>query len=121
MAMQALKLAQSKGEFVFSEETRQELLTVLRRPKFDKYMDLQMRIDEANGILYKAKFVTIKKTGHEIICRDEADIKFLMVALEVNADCIVSGDMHLKELHPFRNIPILGASDFVTWITLKGS
>ena len=46
-------------------------------------------------------------------CRDKSDIKFLKLALQINANCIISGDIHLIELHPFRGIPILSPSEFL--------
>jgi uncharacterized protein len=45
--------------------------------------------------------------------RDISDNMFLELALSCHAACIISGDKHLLELHPFQNIPILNASDFL--------
>ena len=46
-------------------------------------------------------------------CRDPKDDKFLELAVSANASCIVSGDKDLLILHPFRNILILNAADFI--------
>jgi len=46
-------------------------------------------------------------------CRDPKDNKFLELAVTANASCIITGDDDLLVLHPFRNIPILNASDFL--------
>ena len=35
------------------------------------------------------------------------------VAITANASCIITGDKALLELQPFREIPILNASDFL--------
>jgi putative PIN family toxin of toxin-antitoxin system len=47
-------------------------------------------------------------------CRDPTDDKFLDVAINGQADYIVSGDADLLILNPFRHIPILNPADFVT-------
>ena len=59
--MQAMAAAQAKGKLVFTEETKKELLSVVQRAKFDKYVTLQERMKTANGILFKATLVTIEK------------------------------------------------------------
>ena len=46
-------------------------------------------------------------------CRDPKDNKFLELAVAANASCIITGDKDLLVLHPFRNIPILNAVDFI--------
>lgn len=45
--------------------------------------------------------------------KDPKDGMFLQLAVDSNAACIISGDPHLLELHPFRGIPILNATDFL--------
>jgi putative PIN family toxin of toxin-antitoxin system len=47
------------------------------------------------------------------ICRDPKDNMFLELAIAADASCIISGDNHLLELHPFRDIPILTAAEFI--------
>jgi len=46
-------------------------------------------------------------------CRDPDDNKFLALALDGHAECIVTGDPHLLELHPWRGIPILTPRAFL--------
>ncbi|MGN6530740.1 MAG: PIN domain-containing protein [Ginsengibacter sp.] len=41
------------------------------------------------------------------------DNKYLELAVHYKASCIITGDKDLLVLHPFRNIPILTASDFL--------
>jgi predicted nucleic acid-binding protein len=45
-------------------------------------------------------------------CRDPKDDKFLALALAAKADVLVSSDVNLLEMHPFREIPILRLADF---------
>jgi uncharacterized protein len=47
------------------------------------------------------------------ICRDPKDDKFLELAIDGNADYIVTGDADLLVLHPFRGIQILKPKDFL--------
>ncbi|MBX9781791.1 MAG: putative toxin-antitoxin system toxin component, PIN family [Chitinophagaceae bacterium] len=46
-------------------------------------------------------------------CRDPKDNKFLELAVAANATCIITGDIDLLVLNPFRNIAILNAAVFV--------
>ncbi len=38
----------------------------------------------------------------------------IIAAVEAHADCIISGDAHLKDLGEYQGIPILTPADFVT-------
>ena len=43
------------------------------------------------------------------------DNMFLGLAIAAQASCIITGDNNLLVLHPFRNIPILNAVDFLKY------
>jgi predicted nucleic acid-binding protein len=45
---------------------------------------------------------------------DPEDDTIIIAAVEGNADCIISGDAHLKNIGSYQNIPILSPVDFVT-------
>jgi predicted nucleic acid-binding protein len=45
-------------------------------------------------------------------CRDPKDNKFLELAISAKADVLVSSDVHLLEMHPFRGVKILQLVDF---------
>jgi len=47
-------------------------------------------------------------------CRDRKDNIILELAAACGAACIVTGDADLKIMHPFRSIPILSGSEFLT-------
>lgn len=49
-------------------------------------------------------------------CRDPKDDKFLELAVNGNAEYIVTGDNDLLVLHPFRKTQILSAKDFIVTI-----
>jgi len=67
------------------------------------------------GILIDFKLLAFFSETLEAItdCRDPEDNKFLELAVSANASCIITGDKDLLILHPFRNIPILNAVDFI--------
>lgn len=47
------------------------------------------------------------------VCRDPKDNKYLDLANHYNASCIITGYKDLLILHPFKNISILAAADFL--------
>lgn len=108
----AIKKAVREGKVAFSTETLDEFKEVIFRKKFDKYFD---SIDERTELLNEIKDCLKQFSPKETItaCRDPKDNKFLELAVEANATCIITGDNDLLELHPFRNIPIVNAVDFL--------
>ena len=46
-------------------------------------------------------------------CRDPKDDKFLELALDGQADLLVTGDEDLLALHPWRGIPILSPANYL--------
>ncbi len=107
----ALKKARETGKLIVSPEIIAEYLEVFSRPKFDKYISPEIRLLFIDNIISEAE---LKRPTEEInICRDPKDNKFLELALSSNTRCIVSGDKDLLVLHPFKNIPIISAADFL--------
>lgn len=108
----ALEKAITLGKIAIAPNTLDELLDVIFRKKLDKYfVDNNERlvivnILEANSVLFSPE-ISIDD------CRDKKDNKFLELAIIVKASCIITGDTDLLVLHPFRNIPILNAVDFI--------
>jgi putative PIN family toxin of toxin-antitoxin system len=103
--------AREIGIPVYSDTTFKEFSETLIRPKFDKYISMERRIKaisafENSGLLVKV-FTKID------ICRDPKDNKFLELAVDAAAECIITGDKDLLVLNPFENIQILTASDFL--------
>ncbi len=49
-------------------------------------------------------------------CRDPKDDRFLELAVDGNATCIVSGDSDLLVLNPFRGVRILTPQEFIAVI-----
>lgn len=114
--MQVVNIALQKGILVFSAETKSEIASVIQRDKFTKYRSLADRLNAVETIFSKCMQLDTKTTDL-IMCRDFSDVKFLRLAFEAKADCLISGDADLKVLNPFRGIPILSITEFSSFIT----
>jgi putative PIN family toxin of toxin-antitoxin system len=107
---QALFKAQ-KGRVLASEATNLESLEVLKRSRFDRYIEVGIRNALAAEYLNACELIPIPFPIHA--CRDPRDDKFLEVAVYGRADVIVSGDADLLALHPFRGVAILTPAEFL--------
>ena len=92
---------------IFSPATRDELLGVGSREKFDRYVAPEARERAISILLREAEIVSPKRAFR--LCRDPRDDKFLDAAYAGKADFLVSGDHDLTVLHEFEGIPILTA------------
>ena len=81
------------------------------RPKFDSYVASDKRLAIIEDLKDIIKIVPV--TAHIEACRDPKDNKYLELAVSASAACIITGDKDLLILHPFQNIPILTAADFL--------
>jgi uncharacterized protein len=80
-----------------------ELFEVLDRPKFDRYVNPEQRLDFAHAYLHRAE--TVQPTTTLTACRDPDDKRLLELALNGHADLLVTGDDDLLALagsSPFR-------------------
>lgn len=111
VSRQAFDRARALGTLLISADTLAELDAVLRREKFNKYLDEADRLQFLAGLVREAETVAI--TDEITDCRDPKDNKFLELAASGEADCIISGDDDLKVLHPFRGILILSPREFL--------
>jgi putative PIN family toxin of toxin-antitoxin system len=107
----ALRQAQRNGVLLLSRETESELADVIARPKFDRYLNDSLRTEFFSILRHGAERVEI--TDRIQACRDPKDDKFLEVAVNGRADCLVSGDEDLLTLHPFRGVAIITPASFV--------
>jgi putative PIN family toxin of toxin-antitoxin system len=97
--------AREIGITVYSDTTLKEFSETLNRPKFDKYISTENRHQAINA--YKRAGQIVNCVSHIDICRDTKDNKFLELAIDAGAACIITGDKDLLVLHPFNQIPIL--------------
>ena len=106
-----LRQAQAHGKVLATIETLEELEEVLYRPKFDRYMDDEDRIDFLKEFMERIEQITITESVTE--CRDPKDDKFLEVAVSGKATHIVTGDADLLVMNPFRGIAIVRPQKFL--------
>jgi uncharacterized protein len=107
---QLFKRAIFNHDVFASNETIAELTEVLARPKFDAWRSTNQRV--AWGLFYQSIVLIADSIVKIDDCRDAKDNKFLELAVSVNADIIISSDIHLLELNPYKNIEILKLKDF---------
>ena len=108
---QAVRKAVTEDLMLMSEDSLYELADVLSRKKFDRYLSVEDREEFIRLVLRVAEMVPIVRVVHA--CRDEADNRILEVAVNGDAELIVSGDSDLLRLHPFRGIPVLKPGEYV--------
>ena len=87
-----------------------ELSDVLSRPKFDRYISANDRLEFLAKTIRDAESVDVDLTLTD--CRDPKDNKFLELAVSGSATHLVTGDADLLTLNPFRGIAIVTPSDF---------
>lgn len=94
---------------IISPDTIEEFREVARRPKFQfpptKIATFTERILEVSELV-------IPERHFDAIADDPDDNLFLDVAVAGQADYIISGDRHLKELKRFKDIRILSTRNF---------
>jgi uncharacterized protein len=109
---QALDKAQNLGIILLSDAVLSELIEVLTRPKFDRYVSKQTREQLTDDLAQTALFIRPNEQITE--CRDTEDNKYLELAVEGSAQCIITGDQDLLVLNPFREIVIITPQEFLT-------
>ena len=116
-SMNAFILAKLRGTILISNDVLSELINVLSRSKFDRYITSEIREDFLAGLMLEAEIVPI--TEKITACRDPKDNKFLELAMSGYADYLLTGDQDLLVLHPFRNLQIITVSNFLNYFDNK--
>ncbi len=102
---------ENNGFFVFSPETFSELVEVINREKFDKYIsrhtrEIFLQKMFSNSLIYEI----YQKVD---LCRDSKDNKFLDVAISSYANCLITGDDDLLSLEYIGNTSIITPREFI--------
>lgn len=93
---QAVRKALHTGIILVSMETLSELADVLARPKFDPYVSIT---DRQQFLLTLGRVAERVTTTRKVqACRDPKDDKFLELAVNGQADILVTGDSNLLVL-----------------------
>jgi uncharacterized protein len=108
---QAVRKAVDSGQLLVSEATMLELMEVLGRPKFDRYVSIEDRRSFFQLLIRIAELVPINYVVHA--CRDQKDDKFLELAVNGQAKTVITGDADLLALDPFQGIAILTPSEYL--------
>ena len=101
----AVSKAIDTGTLLVSESTLVEMADVLARPKFERYVTVADRQQFLRLLGRVAELVPVVYRVQA--CRDQNDDKFLELAINGEADLIMTGDEDLLALDPFRGTPIV--------------
>jgi putative PIN family toxin of toxin-antitoxin system len=107
----AFRYALKYSEVLLSLELLEELSDVLGREKFDRFVTSEERDEFLETLVERAILVEITERVQE--CRDPKDDKILELALNGQAEYIISGDKDLLVLNPFRDVKIIAAEEFL--------
>ena len=93
---------------------------VLYRPHLlDTYSFGENDIKDLRQLLEEEAESTPHALNLQVIKEDPEDDSILIAAVEGGADCIISGDAHLKDLGNYQGIPILTPANFVTQYNIR--
>ncbi|MYC31643.1 MAG: putative toxin-antitoxin system toxin component, PIN family [Chloroflexi bacterium] len=107
----ALMLALRLGVVLMSQDLADELADVLARPRFIRYSSLQARKTLLDNLMQQTEWMEVTQQIHA--CRDPDDDKILELAVNGEADYIVTGDDDLLVMKPFRRIDIVTPAEFL--------
>lgn len=103
------------GDLCASVSTLAELEEVIRRDKFDRYLDLNVHLEFVAMYRGRVKMFQVSLEDEAALdppCRDPRDNKFLALAVVSNADVLVSSDDDLLTLNPYGNISVLTPNEY---------
>ncbi len=99
-----------KCTLLFSKELLEEFIAVAKRPKINKYIsenELQELLEVVDQF---AEFINV--TSSVTICRDPKDNFLLSLAIDGNADYLLTGDKDLLVLKKVENTKIVTITEF---------
>lgn len=104
-------LFQKKIELAFSDELIAEFLDVVHRPKLRKYFSESDIQSVLNFFREYGQLVPVHSSLN--ICRDENDNFLINLAVDAEADYLISGDEDLLILEKVWKTKIVSYSDFI--------
>ncbi|WP_199288893.1 putative toxin-antitoxin system toxin component, PIN family [Pseudanabaena sp. FACHB-1998] len=110
-----LNWGEDNGIILYSTATLTEVLSVLGRSKFSKYIDR----DDIDGLSIRIKTVwlCVEILNQVQLCRDPKDDKFIDLALNGEASYLITGDSDLLVLNPIQNTSVINPRTFWDEIT----
>lgn len=100
-----------QGILVFSQELLDEFIEVARRPKFRRFFSDSDIEEILETIEEYADFVKVQTPVN--VCREPKDNFLLSLAVDGNADILLTGDKDLLDLTKFGETIISTISDFL--------
>jgi hypothetical protein len=94
------------------QETMEEYLEVVRRPRIQKYIT-QERVENTVQLMESLTVIYPRQSIILPVSRDPKDNYLLQASMNLNARYLVSGDSDLLVLHPYRGTRILRYTDFL--------
>ena len=85
---------------------------MLGRAKFDRYLSRAERDELVEALVRESRLVEITEPVRE--CRDPNDDQILEVAVNGDAEYLVTGDADLLSMDPFRGVRIVTPAEFLT-------
>ena len=106
--------------FLISEEIVAEIIRVLAYAHIRERYQITDAIMDAyiEHIRETTTLIAPVESANPIVTADPTDDKFLLCALAGDADCVVSGDRHLKQIGLYAGIPILSPADLLAFVTI---
>ena len=104
-----------KITLLFSTESIEEFIDVTSRPKFKKYFskeDIRKLLS-----IFNTYGQLISISSPIATCRDFKDNFLLNLAVDGNADFLVTGDEDLLSIEEIENIPIITFNQLITHLT----
>jgi len=105
-----LNWGEDNGVILYSAATLNEVLSVLGRSKFSKYID----DNDIDGLSIRIKTVWlfVEILNQVQLCRDPKDDKFIDLALNGEASHLITGDNDLLILNPIENTSVTNPRTF---------
>ncbi len=108
---QAYIKALKNAQILYSIDTLNEIFDVIKREKFNKYLQLKDRIKLLIQFIDISEEIQITAKIEE--CRDKKDNKILELAESGNADMIITGDKDLLVLNGKFRFSIITIEEFL--------
>ena len=113
VSIQMQKLIEDPAiELYTSAEQLDELTTTLAKPKLQRYLSQTRTRHLFDLIWLKTQLVHVTTQVH--LCRDPNDDFIINLALDAQADNIITGDADLLALNPIDSLEILTLSTFIS-------
>jgi putative PIN family toxin of toxin-antitoxin system len=94
-----------------SSELIEEYISVLKRPKFQRYFDIVNVDDIMNGFIKLLTLVQVDSTVK--LCRDPNDDFIIQLAISGNSDFLITGDKDILALERIGNCRFITISEFI--------